>query len=356
MNTRRVRHLGISLGLIDSLDDGLGEFSTQLCERVAALAQAWERDGVRVHLHLPRRWHGRFGADVSYLGTSRMQGYWHWQGLQRFDVWHSLNQLGRIVPPWRSRHSLLTIHDLNHLYAATPRSSRHALRKLARRLRSFDEVTTLTRYVEGDIRTQLDWRGPVSIIPNGARDLTREPRQPVADLAPECFLLHLSRMAPSKNPQALLNLAAAWPEQQIVMAGPRGPDAAWVEASARERGLANLRVVQDVNEAQKAWLFANCRAFVFPSLTEGFGLPPIEAMHFGKPVFLSDRTSLPEVGGNAAAYFTSFDPLAMRSLIESELPRLAAQSAAIRAHAARFSWDTAVRAYIAIYDRLLGRG
>ena len=310
--------------------------------------------GIRFHLHMPARWHGRFGDNVGYLSTSKWQGYWHWQRAPRFAVWHGLNQLGRIGPPLFTRHSLLTIHDLNWLYLDDERARRRSMAKLQTRLRKFDEVTTLTRHVEGDIRSHLAWSGPVAIVPNGARDLTAHAQERVVDLPPGRFLLHLSRLAASKNPQSLIELAVAWPEQLIVLAGPDGADAQQVRQQLAARGgVANLRMVHNVSDAQKAWLYANCQAFVFPSLTEGFGLPPLEAMHFGKPVFLSDRTSLPEIGGRVAAYFPSFDAAAMRRCIEIETPRLLAMPEAIRAHAAAFNWERAVQAYLAIYRRLL---
>ncbi|HEY9063444.1 MAG TPA: glycosyltransferase family 1 protein [Burkholderiaceae bacterium] len=351
---RPIRHIGLSLGIIDSLSDGLGEFSTQICERIAAQAPAWRQEGIIFHLHMPARWHGRFGDDVGYLATAKLQGHWHWQRAQRFSVWHGLNQLGRIGPPLFTRHSLLTIHDLNWLYLDDERARRRSMTKLRTRLRKFDEVTTLTRHVERDIREHLAWTGPVDIVPNGARDLTAHPQEAVPDLPPGRFLLHLSRLAASKNPHSLIGLAAAWPEQLVVLAGPDGPDAQRVRQQVQARGgLPNLRLIHQVSDAQKAWLYANCQAFVFPSWTEGFGLPPLEAMHFGKPVFLSDRTSLPEIGGRVAAYFTSFDAAAMRRCIETESPRLLAMPEAIRAHAAAFSWDRAVQGYLAIYRRLL---
>ncbi|GAB4566203.1 MAG: hypothetical protein Tsb007_38560 [Rhizobacter sp.] len=348
------RNVGVSLGMLDSLSDGLGEFSTQVCERIAALAPEWrEQSGVHFHMHMPERWHGRFGRQVSYLATHKLQGYWHWQGGQRFDVWHGLNQLGRVGPPVGTRHSLLTIHDLNTLYHDDTRTMCKNLGKLRSRLRKFEEVSTLTHHVEADIRQHLKWRGPISVIPNGARDLTSHPQHAVEGLAPGTFLLHLSRMAASKNPQSLVDMAAIWPEQLVVMAGPRNCDSDQLLAQARERGISNLRVVQEVSDEQKTWLYAHCQGFLFPSLTEGFGLPPLEAMHFGKPVFLSDRTSLPEVGGIWAGYFKDFEPHAMRRCIESESPRLLANAAAIKAHAAQFTWDRATQAYLAIYRRLL---
>ena len=64
--------------------------------------------------------------------------------------------------------------------------------------------------------------------------------------------------------------------------------------------LPNVRVLLGIDDATKAWLLGHCEAFVFPSLAEGFGLPPLEAMYFGAPVFLSRLTSLPEIGGSQA--------------------------------------------------------
>lgn len=347
------QHIGLSLGMIDSLSDGLGEFSTQLCERVAIAAPAWRDKNIHFHLHMPRRWHGRFGDDVSYLTTSKFQGYWHWQSKPHFSVWHAFNQLGRIIPPFFTKRSVLTIHDLNFLYHETERRQKKALAKLRGRLRKFNEVTTLTRYVEGDIQQCLGWAGPITVIHNGARDLTEHPQDPIPDLPPGHFLLHLSRLAASKNPGCLVELAAAWPEQIIVLAGPHSVEAEHFRMQAHRRGLHNLRLLNEVSDAQKTWLYAHCQAFLFPSLTEGFGLPPLEAMHFGKPVFLSNRTSLPEIGSSFASYFESFDPLAMRRQVETDTPRLLASTAAIRSHAASFSWDKTFMEYMKIYQRMI---
>jgi len=55
-----------------------------------------------------------------------------------------------------------------------------------------------------------------------------------------------------------------------------------------------------ISESDKIFYYKNCLAFAFPSLREGFGFPVLEAMTFGKPVFLSNKTSLPEIGGSHA--------------------------------------------------------
>ena len=80
-------------------------------------------------------------------------------------------------------------------------------------------------------------------------------------------------------------------------------------------------------------------------------------MQFGKPVFLSRLTSLPEVGGDAAFYFDDWAPGAMRRVVEAGLRRAADPGHAdtMRAQAARFDWVALADAYLALYLRLLGR-
>jgi glycosyltransferase involved in cell wall biosynthesis len=120
---------------------------------------------------------------------------------------------------------------------------------------------------------------------------------------------------------------------------------------AKARDLNQVRVLTSVSDAQKAWLYANCAGFVFPSLTEGFGLPPLEAMYFGKPVFVSDRTSLPEVCGDAAWYWQDFEPISMRHVVEQGLRMHGApdRAAQVRRHAQTFSWSAAIERHLALY-------
>ena len=62
-----------------------------------------------------------------------------------------------------------------------------------------------------------------------------------------------------------------------------------------------------ITESEKWWLMQHTKAFVFPSIAEGFGIPVAEAMHFDAPIILSTHTCLPEIGGDAVYYFSSFD-------------------------------------------------
>ncbi len=343
------------MGGIGALHDGLGEFALQIGSRIAGVAPLWrQRFGIAIDFHLRERLAGLFGDQVGYLPVTRLQRHWHRQP-QPYALWHSLHQLNKTRPPAGTAHRIVTVHDLNYLYGRNAFSRWRHGRRTRALLRRTDELVAISAYTAADVRRHLGWGGEIRVILNGARSFVGQPQRPLPgctehDDAP--FLFHLSRMSPSKNPQAILGLAAAWPQMRFVLCGPPSDDAKALRAANR---LPNVQFHLGVDDAQKAWAYARCAGFLFPSLTEGFGLPPIEAMHFGKPVFLARRTCLPEIGGDAAHYFDHFEPEAMRRVVEQGLAgHDAARAAAVRAHAARFSWDDAAAAYLALYARHLG--
>lgn len=353
-----LQHIGLSLGRMSHWHDGLGEFSRQLGGALAARAAALrEQHGWQLHFHLPRAFHGVFGPEVGYLATHTTQRWLHLRGT-RFALWHILHQHNRLLAPLGTQRQLETVHDLNFLHAKTPAKIARYRAAMRRRLARRDAAIAITHYVAEDLRRELaPLATPLQVIHNGATDLTGVARQPVDGVGEQPFLLHISRMAPNKNILALLDLAAVWPEQAFVLAGAPSAYTGTVQQAIASRGLRNVRVRLDLAEGQKAWLYARCQGFLFPSLAEGFGLPPIEAMHFGKPVFLSRRTSLPEVGGALAHYFDDgFDPQAMRAVVQAGLAADAApgRAEAIAAHARQFSWQRCADAHVALYAQLLG--
>ncbi|HLL12750.1 MAG TPA: glycosyltransferase family 1 protein [Rubrivivax sp.] len=349
--------IGISLGNIGALHDGLGEFSLQIGRRIAAAAPAWRQEyGVEFSFHLREKLFGLFGSDVQYLPVNRWQRVQHVQPGSAFALWHSLHQLNKTLPPQAAGVRVVTVHDLNYLYGRNALSRwRHHRRTLALARRT-DVMVAISHHTAGDVQRHLGWTGDIEVIHNGARSFVDAPREPLKGWAARDtrpFIYHLSRMSPSKNPTAIVELARIWPEMTFVMCGPPGDDAKKLRASVQ---LPNVEFHLGISEAQKAWAYAHCAAFLFPSLTEGFGLPPIEAMHFGKPVVLARRTCLPEIGGDAADYLDSFEPQAMKQVVQQALQRHGqpGRADAIRQHAAQFDWDRAAAAYLALYARLLG--
>ena len=349
--------IGISLGNIGALHDGLGEFSLQIGRRIAAAAPEWRQEyGVEFSFHLREKLFGLFGSDVQYLPVNRWQRVQHVQPGIAFALWHSLHQLNKTLPPQAAGVRVVTVHDLNYLYGRNALSRwRHHRRTLALARRT-DVMVAISHHTAGDVQRHLGWTGDIEVIHNGARSFVDAPREPLKGWAARDtrpFIYHLSRMSPSKNPTAIVELARIWPEMTFVMCGPPGDDAKKLRASVQ---LPNVEFHLGISEAQKAWAYAHCAAFLFPSLTEGFGLPPIEAMHFGKPVVLARRTCLPEIGGDAADYLDSFEPQAMKQVVQQALQRHGqpGRADAIRQHAAQFDWDRAAAAYLALYARLLG--
>jgi glycosyltransferase involved in cell wall biosynthesis len=294
---------------------------------------------------------------VNYLASHTLQRYWHGRSLH-FALWHRLHQHIRLLPPSGTALRVETVHDLNFLHLKSGSKRDRYRESTMRRLKGSAAVVAITQHVAGDIAAQLPRLGtPVTVIHNGATDLTRAKARPVEGIGDKPFLLHVSRMAPSKNIEAILAMAAAWPAKTVVLAGATSSYTGEVQRMVAERRLRNVAVRLDLHEAQKAWLYAHCEGFVFPSIAEGFGLPPIEAMHFGKPVFLSRLTSLPEVGGDVACYFDSFDAAAMRAVVEAGLSdhQQAGRAEALVKHARSFSWARCADAYLALYLRLLDR-
>jgi glycosyltransferase involved in cell wall biosynthesis len=355
----KLRHIGLSLGRVEHWHDGLGEFSRALVGELASRAAALrEAHAIALHVHLPERWHGMFGADVGYLATHTLQRLCHLRRT-RFALWHRLHQHIRLRAPLGTIHRVETVHDLNFLITKTVTKRERYRSRLRSRLARCDQVVTISRHVAAELQRELPGlRVPVEVIHNGATDLsTHEQRAVELDHGGEPFLLHVSRMAPSKNIEALLALAAAWPERRFVLAGGASPYTEHVRREVASRDLRNVTIRLDVDDAQKAWLYAHCDALLFPSLAEGFGLPPLEAMHFGKPVFLSRLTSLPEVGGEAAFYFDDFEPTSMRARIEQGLTahQLLQRAGTVMEHARRFTWQACASRHVELYLRVLDR-
>ncbi|MCY7315807.1 MAG: glycosyltransferase [Rubrivivax sp.] len=352
-----MKRMGISLGNLGNLHDGLGEFALQTGQAVAAVAAAWrEQHGVVFDFHLRAQFDGLFGRDVGYLPIDRWQRLRHVRR-EPYALWHSLHQLNKTLPPQGAGTRLVTVHDLNYLYGHGGFSRwRHHRRTLAL-IRRTDHVVAISAHTAADVQKHLHWRGPLDVILRGARPFASTQQQqplpgwPRDSEAP--FLFHLSRMSPSKNPQAIVALARIWPEMRFVFCGPEGDDSRALRDSV---ALPNVEFHFNISDTQKAWAFARCAGFLFPSFTEGFGLPPIEAMQFGTPVFLSRLTSLPEIGGTVADYFDCFEPEAMKAVVQAGLARHRSDprhAQALRDHAARFDADQVAGEYLTLYRRLL---
>ena len=348
--------LGVCFGKMISLHEGLGEygmlFGQHLAQRALALRKA---HGIELWFRLPSPLHGAFGHDVHYLQQRSLQRHISLHQ-RRFDLWHTLHQHNPYRPPLLAKRYVATVADLNHLYDSDSRFAAKSKRRLDRIAAAADSFITISDYVRQDLERAYGTTKPVSVCYIGVRDFSAEMPEPPPDPPAPGFFFHLSRMSALKNVDSLLRMMQQMPERTLVLAGARSGDSLRTQERAQAMGLQNVRFMFDVSTSIKAWLFKHCRAFMFPSLAEGFGLPPVEAMQFGKPVFLSRLTSLPEVGGSVAHYWPVFEPEPMREVVEQALARWdpVLDGDRARAWARRFGWHACIDRHVAEYSQLLG--
>ncbi len=172
------------------------------------------------------------------------------------------------------------------------------------------------------------------------------------------FIFSIGTVLPKKNFHVLPALLKN-NDYELVIAG--NIDKTYGEKiteAAKLHGVSDrLTLTGPVSEEDRYWYYTHCMAFAFPSLAEGFGLPVVEAMHYGKPVFISTLTSLPEIGGDMAYYFNDFDAAHMQAVFEKGMQHYNSThpAAAIQQRAQQFNWVNTARSYLAIYRSLYNK-
>lgn len=178
----------------------------------------------------------------------------------------------------------------------------------------------------------------------------------------EDFILYVGTAFPHKNLRRLVEaleiLHRTHPSLKLVMTGKRD-EKHMVELREWFAGRScaqNIILPGFVSDAELKWLYEHCEAYVFPSLSEGFGLPPLEAMAHGAPVASSRASVMPEVYGDAAHYFDATDPTDIASRIAEIIdnPKLAAKlrTAGTR-QLQKYSWRTMAAQTLTVYEDAL---
>ena len=179
---------------------------------------------------------------------------------------------------------------------------------------------------------------------------------------PESFLLFVGTLEPRKNVAGLLEAFAALPRElrrqvPLVLAGGWGWKMEALPELLRRHSIeANVRMLGYLGDDTLATLYTTCTALVWPTLYEGFGLPPLEAMACGSPVIVSNVTSLPEVVGNAGVLLDPHDvpawTEAMRRMADDDDWRGQWRQRS-RDRATTFSWQRCARQTLDCYRRAL---
>lgn len=382
--------IGIDARFYGSVGKGLGRYTEKLIERLESLDSGNEyvvflgRENFDEYAPKNPRFRKAL-AEYPWYGFSEQFLFPILLLRSRLDLVHFSHFN---VPFWYPRRFVVTIHDLILLrYPTLRNTTRPALLYsvkfaayrfiIACAIRRARHIITVSHFTAGDILKRYPAaRGKISVTYEAADPLCqllppedermlfdrlgllgtereRLPAKITRDILYP-YLLYVGNAYPHKNLEALLHAAASFPGYRFVLVGKEDHFYARLKRTAEQGRLSNVIFAGFVDDRGLNALYRFATCYLFPSLYEGFGLPPLEAMARGLPVLSSDQGSLPEILGSAARYF---DPHTEGSL-ESELAKIL-DSETLRtelarrgyAQAARYSWETMAADTLAIYQQ-----
>lgn len=252
---------------------------------------------------------------------------------------------------------ILCIHDVNTL--SHPQSYSLPFRLVYRALLPAlggraARLATVSRYSAGElVRWRVAAADKITVIPNGHEHAARwQPRHSATTLAASGrnTIVVVGSKAPHKNMQLIVAMADRLAEAGLRVALVGSTDArVFRPPGAQEAG--NILPLGRLCDEEMAALLQDCLCLAFPSLVEGFGLPPLEAMATGCPVVASPRASLPEICGDAALYASPHDPQAWLACFDRLRLEPGLRETLIargKRQAATFCWLASARRYLHI--------
>lgn len=268
--------------------------------------------------------------------------------------------------------SAVIVHDMIHRTLPEVHTTAYRLYLrvfLSASLRQADHVVTVSEHTKRDLQQFHQIPNDRVSVAHGAADDVFRPRELSAETRerlcetfdiPERFALYVGNIEPRKNLVALLDaLAMVEDRPPLVVVGQEHlADEALETALDRCTFRDRIHFTGYVPEADLPLLYNMASVFVYPSLYEGFGLPPLEAMQSGTPVVVSDRTSLPEVVGEAGITVDPDDTAALGDAVARLWSDAEARSTFEergRERAAQFSWERTATRISDVLDSIVER-
>ncbi len=323
--------IGIDARFYGVVSQGLGRYCEQLVTQVTAL------DPHNEYVIFVTAGH-RF--DIASARVTIVECNYRWYGFAeqfrwpfflmkyRLDLMHftSFN-----VPVLYRRRFVVTIHDLILIHFKSAHASTlHPLYFAAKRLlyrwilssaiHRADRILAVSNFTADDIRTTLNSKKKIDVAYLGY-ELTTQPKHDDNSTRPmqhQPYFLYVGNAYPHKNLDFLISAFDQWRQShsqyQLVLVGKH--DYFYQRLKAGHMDVEWMHLPGYVTDQELAHLYQNAEAYIFPSLYEGFGIPPLEAMQFGTPVLASNASCLPEILGDAALYFDPNDAASLHKALD----------------------------------------
>lgn len=219
-------------------------------------------------------------------------------------------------------------------------------------------IITISEFVKRDLMAFTGVSPDKITVTLESADKLPTGSEPVAALTDTQFIMYVGRPTPHKNLRRLIDafalLQQTHPDLVLALAGKKDGNYLRHEAYVKEQGVRNVVFTGFVSDQQLRWMYEHTAVYCFPSLSEGFGLPGLEAMLHGAPVASSTATCLPETHGQAAHYFDPYSVEDMARAIDDILIDDTLRQTLIakgKAHVATFSWRRMAEQTLAVYEK-----
>jgi glycosyltransferase involved in cell wall biosynthesis len=328
---------------------GLGNFSISLAAAFAHIAP----EDLDMTLLLEKSQIEALPNSLKYLPYRSIFKYLSVPG--NYDVWHMTHQDSYFEPKNKKIKCIYTIHDLNYLFQYSGRKQELYRKKIKKRIERADIITFISKYTENLVRENFDLQGKETKIVYNGYSIPKTPTDLPHQGKPYFFSIGV--LHPKKNFASLIPLMKYFPEHELIIAGKNNTVyAEELRKLAQSMGLEKRIILMGtVDEQTKSNLYKHCDAFLFPSLAEGFGIPLVEAMSFGKAVFISDKGSLPEIAAGQAYIWDNFEAEKMYQRMKIGLEEYNSDSikkVKIIERSREFSYKKAAIEYLELYRTL----
>lgn len=305
-------------------------------------------------------------ANYKEFSFAEQLGFKHFLRSIKADLVHfSMPQ----QPIWYRGKVVTTIHDLTTLRFTNPaknklvfkfkqRVFKYVIKKVSKKSAA---ILTGTQFAKDDLVRYTGIKPAKVTVTLEAADIINEQAKVCPELNGKRFILYVGRPTPHKNLERLIKayalLKTNHPDLSLALVGKSDKNYQRIAANVKEQGIQDVHFTGFAKDAQLRWLYEHCAAYVFPSLSEGFGLPGLEAMMHGAPVVSSNATCLPEVYGDAAHYFDPLDIQNMADVIDEVLADKKLRAELIkRGHeqVKKYSWQRMAEQTLAVYAKVLG--